>query len=482
MKVLKRKSLDINTVEAVVVPVFKNKILDPIYHKYPELEFFVKKYKFKATPKEVVVINSDRLSRLLMIVGAGERKRAADAAKCAARIISTAHDHLLKNIAIHFIQEVDIPGYYAVNFIDFLYINDYRFDFYLDKKERERKLKKIDLIFDYRDPVTNRILQERKVIDDSLVMVRDMVNEIPEKMNPDSLVKSFSDLAQKHDLNLKVMRQRELEEQEMKGILLVGRASPFQPALIRIEYAPENYHQTVTVVGKGITFDSGGLNIKVGNHMREMKGDMAGAATVLGIVRAAAELKSPVRIIALAGIAENMPGQKSFKPGDIITFRNRKTVEVVNTDAEGRLVLADVLIQAAKDRPDYMVEFSTLTGAMLVSLGDMIAGMMCNQKKFTRLLEKASEKTCDYLWEMPLFEEYRESIKSKIAHLKNADYQGASSIKAGLFLNEFTGNLHFAHIDIAGTAFLSKTNVFYNQPGASGYGLRLVMEFLNGLS
>ncbi|MCK4836968.1 MAG: leucyl aminopeptidase, partial [Candidatus Aminicenantes bacterium] len=146
-----------------------------------------------------------------------------------------------------------------------------------------------------------------------------------------------------------------------------------------------------------------------------------------------------------------------------------------------RLVLADALIQAAKEKPDYIVEFSTLTGAILVALGDMIAGVMCDNQRFTRLLERSSEKTCDFLWEMPLFEEYKESIKSKVAHIKNADYKGASSIKAGLFLKEFTDNIHFAHIDIAGTAFLSKTNAFYSQQGATGFGIRLIIEFMNWL-
>jgi leucyl aminopeptidase len=479
MKIQKKKSLDVKSVEAVVIPIFKNRAFEPVIEQDPEIEFFLK--KFKAAPKESIVINSNRLSRLLVVVGAGEVTRATDAAKCAAKIISITRDHLLKNMGIHFLQDIEIPRSFAITFIDFLYINHYRFDHYLEKKEQGKKIKKVHLVFDCQDPVPNRIIRDREIINHNLIMVRDLVNEIPEKLNPDTLVEAFTTVSKKLGLDLSVMRQTELEEQDMMGIISVGRASPYQPALIRIEYSPEIYKKTVTVVGKGITFDSGGLNIKVGTYMREMKCDMAGAATVLGIIKAAAELNLPVRIIALAGIAENMPGHQAYKPGDIIAYRNKKTVEVVNTDAEGRLVLADTLIQAVKDKPDYIVEFSTLTGAMLVALGDMIAGVMCNHKKFTRLLEKASEKTCDFLWEMPLFEEYRESIKSKIAHLKNADYQGASPIKAGLFLNEFTDNIRFAHIDFAGTAFLTKANAFYHQPGATGFGLRLVIEFMNGL-
>lgn len=481
MKIQKRKTINRQSVDALVVPVFQNISLEPVIREYPEVEGFIKKYRFKATPKENIVINSTRLSRLLVVAGAGKAERSADAAKCAAGIISIAREHLLKKLAVHFTQNSDIPVSYAVNFIDFLHINHYRFDRYMDKKEKQKKIKTIQLVFNNADPVTASVIEERGVINNSQIMVREMVNEIPDKLNPDTMVDAFYTVSRRLNLELNVMRQRELEERNMEGILRVGRASPFQPALVRMVYTPDNHRKTLAVVGKGITFDSGGLNIKVGNYMQEMKCDMAGAATVLGIVKAAAELKYPIRVIALAGIAENMPGQKAFKPGDIITYRNKKTVEVVNTDAEGRLVLADALIQAVEDKPDYMVAFSTLTGAMVVSLGDMIAGIMCKNKKLTRLLRDASDKTCDFLWELPLFDEYRESIKSKIAHLKNADYQGASSIKAGHFLNEFTGKIPFAHIDFAGTAFLSKTNVFYSQGGATGFGLRLVIRFINEL-
>ncbi|MCK4835896.1 MAG: leucyl aminopeptidase family protein, partial [Candidatus Aminicenantes bacterium] len=384
MKIKKKKAIDWKSIEGVVIPVFKNRSIGEVVKQYPEVESFLKKYKFKGNINESIVVNSTELSKLLVVVGAGHVKQRGDAAKCANNIISIVKNYLLKNICVHFVQDTDIPDTYSTNFIDFLHINHYRFDAYLEKKEKDKKIKNISLVFECQKQISSEVIKEREIISNSLIMVRDLVNEIPEKLNPDTLVDAFVKVSKELDLDISVMRQKQLEEQKLKGIILVGRASPYEPALIRIGYTPDNYKKTLIVVGKGITFDSGGLNIKVGNYMEEMKCDMAGAATVLGIIKSAAELKLPVRIIAYAGIAENMPGRQAYKPGDIITYKNNKTVEVVNTDAEGRLVLADALIQAAKEKPDYIVEFSTLTGAILVALGDMIAGVMCDNQRFTR--------------------------------------------------------------------------------------------------
>jgi leucyl aminopeptidase len=212
--------------------------------------------------------------------------------------------------------------------------------------------------------------------------------------------------------------------------------------------------------------------------MEEMKCDMAGAAVVLAVMKSVAMLRLPVKVIALAAAAENMPGSQAYKPGDIITYANKKTVEIVNTDAEGRLVLADALIVAARLKPDVIIEFSTLTGAIVTALGDGIAGVMCRNRKLRGELLQAADACGELLWELPLFSEYRKDIRSKVADLKNANYHGASSIKAGLFLNEFTGSVPFAHIDIAGTAFLSKPGHWLAAEGATGFGVRLLVEYL----
>lgn len=482
MKIQRKKTIPARFTEGIVIPVFHKGDLTKIIKIYPEAEPLIKKYQFKGKINDRIVFNSTGLSKLIILVGAGQTGHLNDAAKSARNIISELKNHRIGRAGIHFVQEMEIPSGYLINFIDFLYINNYRFDAYLDKKERKEKVKQIHLVFDSMPKLDNRDILEREIINRSIILTRDMVNEIPEKVNPDFMVESYRKVSDEQQLVISVQRRKQLVQNRMNGILSVGRGSPYEPALVRIEYRPAYYQKTVAVVGKGITFDSGGLNIKVGNYMEEMKCDMAGAATVLGIIRAASSLKLQVRLIGYGAIAENMPGRQAYKPGDIITYKNEKTVEVVNTDAEGRLVLADALIEASAEKPDYLVEFSTLTGAILVALGDMVAGLMTAHRGLRKKLVRSAEQTCEFLWPMPMLEEYRESIKSKIANLKNANYKWGSSIKAGLFLSEFAHKVPFAHVDVAGTACISKANPFYLQEGATGFGIRLMLNMLKDFS
>lgn len=480
MRIEKKSKFDLKGINGIVIPVFKNKGFERIIKKYPEIEFLIKEYKFKGEIDEEIVFNSVKHKRIIIVVGAGDYRSLIDARKEARNIIKILDKNRVKNALIHFIQEIELSFDFVLNFIDYLYINSYCFDFY-KKNNKKKKLNKIDIFFESKNILTNRIIKNRSIINESVNIVRDLVNEIPSKVNPDYMKDLFKQVSGKNNLNISIMRGKELEQKGFNGLVSVAKGSTYEPALIKLAYIPERYKKTVAIVGKGITFDSGGLNIKTGNYMLDMKSDMAGAAAVLGILKSVSDLKLPVKVCGYAAIAENMPGRQAYKPGDIITYRNKKTVEVVNTDAEGRLVIADALISAAEEKPDYIIEFSTLTGAIIVALGDSFAGLISNNKKLISNLMKSGERTGEYLWEMPMFEDYRDSIKSKVADLKNADYKGASSIKAGLFLNEFTGNIPFAHIDIAGTAFLSNTNKFYFFEGSTGFGVRLIYDFLNFL-
>ncbi len=480
MRIEKRSKFDLKGINGIVIPVFKNKSFERITKKYPEIEFFIKEYKFKGEIDEEIVFNSVKHKRLIIVAGAGDYRSLIDARKKAKNIIKILNENRVKNALIHFIQEIELSSDFVLNFIDYIYINSYCFDFY-KKDNKKKKLNKIDIFFEFRNNLTNKIIKNRTIINKSVMLVRDLVNEIPSKVNPDYMKDLFKEVSDKNNLNISIMREKELERKGFNGLVSVGKGSHYEPALIKLSYIPERYKKTVAIVGKGITFDSGGLNIKTGNYMLEMKSDMAGAAAVLGILKSVSDLKLPLKVCGYAAIAENMPGRQAYKPGDIITYRNKKTVEVVNTDAEGRLVLADALISAAEEKPDYIIEFSTLTGAVIVALGDSFAGLISNNKKLISNLMKSGERTGEYLWEMPMFEDYRDSIKSKVADLKNANYKGASSIKAGLFLNEFTGNIPFAHIDIAGTAFLSNKNKFYSFEGSTGFGVRLIYDFLSFL-
>ncbi len=481
MKISIKKTANLKGRDCLVLPVFKKMKPDRILQQYPELAPLWKKFRFRGNAGEGFSVNSGSFSTLLVAVGAGSPDVSADAAKCARKTLTMLGDNRSEKAVIRFPGDVEPATGYVTNFTDFLFLNGYHFDRYQNRKNRPIKIKSIDLVFSGRTRIPPGLIRERQSINDQVIRVRDLINEIPASLNPDTLVDVFRQAAQQQQLPISVMREKELAEKGLNGLLAVGRGSPFQPTLIRMVYAPPESGKTVVLVGKGITFDSGGLNIKISNYMEDMKCDMAGAATVMGIIGSVARLNCPVKIIALVPVAENMPGNKAYKPGDIITYANRKSVEVVNTDAEGRLILADALIQAVSEKPDYIIEFSTLTGAIVIALGDMIAGLMCTRSGFSRMLENSADRTCDFLWPLPMPEEYRESIKSKIADLKNADYKGASSIKAGLFLSEFVGKVPFAHIDIAGTAFISKPNPYYAVEGATGFGVRLAVDFISRL-
>jgi leucyl aminopeptidase len=231
------------------------------------------------------------------------------------------------------------------------------------------------------------------------------------------------------------------------------------------------------LVGKGLTFDSGGISIKPAEKMDEMKSDMSGGAAVMGAVMAAADLQLPLNIIGLVPATENMPGSKAYKPGDIFKSYSGKNIEVINTDAEGRLILADALTYAAKYKPAAIIDIATLTGACIIALGDDVIGMLGTDDKLKGEINKAAENTGELVWEMPLWECYHEQIKSDIADYKNSGGRAAGTITAAAFLSKFVGDFPWVHLDIAGPAWSSKDKP-YTPKGASGVAVRLLVEFL----
>jgi leucyl aminopeptidase len=244
------------------------------------------------------------------------------------------------------------------------------------------------------------------------------------------------------------------------------------------EYAPRNARGTVVLVGKGITFDSGGISLKPAAAMGEMKYDMMGAATVLACLGAARSLGLPVRLVALAPVTENMPGGSATRPGDILRMRNGKTVEVDNTDAEGRLILGDALSYSEKFRPDAILDFATLTGAVLIALGHECGGLMTPDDGLAEELVAAGDAVGERLWRLPLWDDYRENLKSEWADMKNTAGRTAGTVHAGMFLKEFVPDgVPWAHVDVAGVAHFEKEQSGW-PAGASGFGVALTMEFL----
>lgn len=271
-----------------------------------------------------------------------------------------------------------------------------------------------------------------------------------------------------------VLDEAEMEELGMGALLAVSRGSREPGKLITVEYMGGDKDQApIVLVGKGVTFDSGGISLKPGATMDEMKYDMCGAASVLGTIAACAELQTPMNIVAIVPSVENMPGGIAIKPGDIVTSMSGKTIEILNTDAEGRLILCDALTYAAKYEPDVVIDVATLTGACVVALGAHAAGLMGNHNPLINELLHAGQSSGDRCWQLPLWEDYQEQLESNFADIANIGGKGAGTVTAACFLAHFTKRYHWAHLDIAGVAWISG-----KQKGATGRPVGLLMQYI----
>ncbi|WP_183655593.1 leucyl aminopeptidase family protein [Nonomuraea dietziae] len=311
----------------------------------------------------------------------------------------------------------------------------------------------------------------------AVAVARDLANTPASTKTPSWL----ADQAAADGLEVKVWDEEALRAEGFGGILAVGQGSVHPPRLIQLSYIPDSYDEHVVLVGKGITFDSGGLSLKPTDNMKTQKTDMAGGAVVIAVMGALAALGSPVRVTGLVAAAENMPSGTAQRPGDVITHYSGTTVEVTNTDAEGRLVLADALAYAdAVLEPDTMIDIATLTGAISVALGRNIGAVYATDDELARALVSSGEATDDRLWRMPLIDDYRPALDSPIADMQNADLGGrfgAGSITAALFLREFTGKRPWAHLDIAGVG-RSTVDEGTLSKGATGFGVRVLLDWL----
>ena len=311
-------------------------------------------------------------------------------------------------------------------------------------------------------------------------LARDLVNTPPADKRPPQLAERIVQIASDTGVKSRVFDESELEKGQFGGLVGVGRGSSAPPRLVELSYAPRGADRHVVLVGKGITFDSGGLSLKPSESMTTMKSDMAGAAAVVGAMSVIKELGVKVKVTGLCALAENMPSGSATRVSDVLTHRNGTTVEVMNTDAEGRLVLADALAYGAESEPDAMIDLATLTGAQVVALGEKISGVMGTDEGLLAAIESAAAASGERVWRLPLPEDYAEHLKSEIADYKNIGKRGvAGTIVAGLFLKAFTGDVPWAHLDIAGPAFDESGDDSYTPKGATGAGVRLLVRYLN---
>ncbi len=330
------------------------------------------------------------------------------------------------------------------------------------------------------DAETRAALRRAEHLAQAACYARDLVNRPAAMVTPTYLANEAKRIARDQDLTGRVLDVAGLRRARMQCILGVAQGSEQPPRFIELVYRPARAKKVVAIAGKGITFDSGGLNLKTHEGMASMKRDMAGAAVVLAVMSAVRHLGVSVEVRGYIAAAENMPSGRALRPGDVLTARNGKTIEVLNTDAEGRLVLADALSYAAEGKPDILVDLATLTGAVRTALGNRYAAIMGTDPQVVSALIAAGKASAENLWELPLVEDYRSELQSTVADLKNVGEGGAGTIIGGLFLREFTGSVPWAHIDFSSTASTDKPFPCHPR-GATGFGVRTLLRYLLSL-
>ena len=439
---------------------------------------------FKGKENESCIVYSQRgaSTRRYLVVGLGERKKisleryrraAATAAKRARSLKAKTLAIFIPGTVSRFEQTVHAMTEGAL-------LSLYKFDKYISKKDEASG--NVESLFIVSESRTNlkegtASVDKARIISEATALARDLGNAPGNEIYPQTLGDAARQSAERSGYRATILDEQEINDLAMGGVLGVSRGSAHPPRFIILEYGPTS-KRPVVLVGKGVTFDSGGISIKPSAGMAEMKMDMSGAAAVIGTFEAVARLKLPVHIVGLIPAVENLPSGNAIRPGDILRHYNGKTSEVDNTDAEGRLILADALGYAAKFKPQAVIDLATLTGAVVVALGHHATGMMGNDPKLMQKLESAGESTYERVWQLPLFEEYEKQIKSDIADVKNTGGRWAGSITGGLFLKKFIGNYKWVHLDIAGTAMLEEDSD-YSFKGASGVGVRLLTELLS---
>jgi len=316
-----------------------------------------------------------------------------------------------------------------------------------------------------------------KIISDATIMARDMVSAPPADMTPTVIALQAKKVAKEFGLKVQVFERKQMQRFGMGGLLGVASGSAQPPQFIVLEYRRGGKKPFIALVGKTITFDSGGISIKPAENMDKMKDDMSGGAAVLGALRAAAALKLPLNIVGLLPATENMPGGRAYKPGDVLRTMSGQTIEIVNTDAEGRLILSDALSYACRYKPAAIVDIATLTGACSIALGNEATGMLGTSDALKARMRTAGEKTGERVWELPLWDEYYDLIKSDIADMKNAGGRAGGVITAAALLSKFVQKHPWVHLDIAAMAWTEKERP-YTPKGATGIGVRLLTQFL----
>lgn len=460
--------------DLVVVPVFAGRVTvdgDVFAPDLDAISALLDARDFTGKAGQKLFLQTDGVVAETLLVGLGDdvdleaiRRAAGNAAKAMSRygsVISTLHGVPIDGGA----------GAVAMGF----WLGAYTFDEY----KSEPQSSQITSVVLVGGPDTSKEIMRVREITEGVILARDLVNRPALDKPPAAIATIAADLAD--NLEVKIYEEAEIEEAGFGGLIGVNRGSDRPARMVVMKYQPEGATKTVAFVGKGIVFDSGGLSIKPADGMETMKTDMAGAAAVMGAMRAIARIGLTVNVIGITPLTENMTGGSAQRPGDVMTAYNGKTIEVLNTDAEGRLVLADGLSLAAEMEPDLIVDIATLTGACKVALGPNIAGLLAHDDAAAHTVATAAAAAGEKVWRLPLETEYASMIKSDIADMKNTGERWGGTITAALLLSEFVGDIPWVHLDVAGPARADKTE-HYVTKGGSGFGVRTLVAVAEALA
>jgi leucyl aminopeptidase len=473
--------------DVLAVPVFAGRVLGPGGKALDtatggSLNAFMTEAGFEGKAEETLAVPAGNLgARAAILVGLGDKKTVSvDRLRRAAAAV-VRRSPKAKTVATTLLDAVPAGGdrvAAAQALAEGAALGAYKFLRYKQKSDSPALERFV--VLSKKDAAVQAGLDRGVAVAAAVARARDLVNEPAGAMTPIQLAEEARRAAEDGGLDIEVLDEIEIANQGLGGLLGVSLGSDQPPRLVKLTYTPKGkVTGTVALVGKGITFDSGGLSLKTADGMETMKTDMSGAAAVIGAMSVLRTAGVQAKVIAFVPTTENMPGPKAIKPGDVLKIRNGKTVEVLNTDAEGRLILADGLSLAAEEKPDAVIDLATLTGACVVALGMKIAGLMGNDDSWIGQVRAAADRAGELMWPLPLPEEYRRDLDSEIADLKNiTGGRGGGALTAGLFLSEFTGDVPWVHLDIAGPARAGSDDG-YIAKGGTGFGVRTLVEVLS---
>ena len=488
---LNLKSVDLKKekIEALVIPVCE----DTNIHQDQTIRSLIKNaQKVKAfkgdKDDEVVLYNLPKINaQSIIFLGLGKLEKVdmeslrTMAGKAVKGVIKKKHTAVLIAVPLAEKIKIDIQNILEA-MMEGAFLGNHLFDKY--KKEKKlHPLKRIDFLVTSHEAKTYQSLPSRiSTVCQGTILAREWVSMPPNDKRPELFAQSIARLARKENLKVTVLSEKELKQKKLGAMLAVAAGSSNKPNMVILEYNPLNAKKTIAFVGKGVTFDSGGINLKPTASLADMKMDMSGAAAVAATLITSARLNLSIKLLGVIPIVENMPSGAASRPGDIIKSYDGKTVEIGNTDAEGRLILIDAISYTIKKyRPQTLIDLATLTGACVVALGEKIAGIFSFDDKLAENIILSGQKTHERCWRMPMPDDYKELLKSDFADLNNVGstrYGGA--ITAALFLSEFVEDTSWAHIDIAGPAYAKKESS-YCGVGGTGFGVRLLLDVMERL-